>query len=130
MNKPSKTTQIEALLNGQALALAMKTLGVTDLSGHRYDEVFTVTRRDIDAYVARHGIPRRAYNGAEGFQCVEEDGAWCVYFAERGGRVDEHRFATETEAHRKLLDWLLNSAGTGLDFSHRSLLERLLGLFR
>lgn len=130
MNTPSKTAQIEALLNGQALDLALKTLGVTDMSDHRYDEVFTVTRRDIDAYVARHGIPRRAYNGAEGFQCVEEEGTWCVYFAERGERVDEHRFATEAEAHRKLLDWLLNSTGAGLDFSHRSLLDRLRGLFR
>lgn len=60
----------------------------------------------------RNGVPERAYSLSGGNRperyCIDEgpDG-WSVYYSEKGNRNDEVVLATEDEACRKLLEWVL-----------------------
>lgn len=71
-------------------------------------------RRAADAA----GIVRASYSVTGGLPddtyvaCRESDGGWCVYFAERGQRVNEVRFASEDEALSELLLRLLKDPST------------------
>lgn len=116
--------QIRALLQVRALAYAKRTLGVPDMSGGSYREVFTVTRADIDAYVAAHGVPPGGYDPdprsrRDGLHFYREGGRRNLLVLERGIRVVEEAFDDDDAAQAALVDWLLKANLTGLDFSRQ-----------
>ena len=84
----TKDEQICALLEGRTYELATQELGITKLTVSSYAQVFTVTRDEIDAYVARNGIPSSRYHSndtfSDGIHFLFDDGGWRVYDRERG----------------------------------------------
>lgn len=118
----NKNQQINALLRVNALKFALETLGVTTMRNHKYSQVFTVTRAEIDAYVAEHGIPAGGYDPdprsrTDGLHFFRKGDNWLLYFQERGTKQDLQTFTDEKEAQSALVDWLLKSNLTGIDFS-------------
>jgi len=120
----SKTDQIEALLHHKAYDVATATLGISHMCKSPYSKVFNVTRDDIDNYVAEHGLPGEAFctvdgpHMCEGIHLVKRDKTWRLFWLERGIASGEETFQSEIEAKHRLLDWILNTAGTGIDFTH------------
>jgi hypothetical protein len=117
----NEEAQIRALLTGRALEYATQALGISHMARRSFREVFTVTRAEIDAYVAQHGIPKNTVSltddAGEGIHFVRREEKWSIYWAERGVRYDEELFGSESEACSALVTWLLRSSGTGIDFS-------------
>ncbi|HVF10624.1 MAG TPA: hypothetical protein VNA16_07470 [Abditibacteriaceae bacterium] len=121
--KPSKEEQIHALLTGKAYELAIKTLNVHDMSEHQYEEVFTVTREDIDDYVRLHGVPMDRViteaDGGEGIHFIRQNGMWLVYWWERGEKWAETKHRTEKGAIQGLVNFLLDRTATGINYTKR-----------
>lgn len=119
---PSVEEQIIAVLTGTARELATRVLGVPDMSNHSYAEVFTITRADVETYVAKKGLPEQVLKRlvtedsvAEGLHLVRGTLHWRVYWCERGNRYDEMRFLKRRDAERYVVQQLLAFAGIGWD---------------
>ncbi|WP_040226281.1 hypothetical protein [Bhargavaea cecembensis] len=113
-----KETQIRVLLYGDALRFACETLGVDNMTKHRYSDVFTVTADEVCKYTLIHGIPRSERTGkhslAEGFHYYDEAGKWVTFFRERGHVYSEKNFDDDELGKRYIVRTLLQLAGTGL----------------
>ncbi|MCJ1907652.1 hypothetical protein [Planococcus ruber] len=113
-----KETQIKILLYGNAFHFACETLGVKNMYDHSYSEVFTVSKEEVLAYTAVHGLPHNERTGKEdrneGFHFYEEDGEWVTFFRERGHIYDEKKFKDSEPAHRYIVETWLKLSGTGL----------------
>lgn len=122
----SKDEQIEALLSHTALEMACRELKVSHMARSSYSDVFAVTRREIDDYVAKNGFPRNAFcgidgpHGCEGIHFLQRGCEWILFWLERGVNYDEKHFPTEEEGRKALIDWLINTAGTGINFDKSS----------
>ena len=116
----AKTEQIRSLLLGDACTLVEKTVPKSELSCDSYSRVFTITKRDIVDYVAKHGLPA----GAIRYRSAERDGVYMVrsvfghsvYDQERGIISNKHFFFTQTAAINTVIDRLIALSGTGLTF--------------
>ncbi|MET3574127.1 hypothetical protein ACFFIY_01150 [Bhargavaea ullalensis] len=113
-----KETQIKVLLYGDALRFACETLGVKDMTKHRYSDVFSVTEDEVFEYTKVHGIPHSEQTGkhslAEGFHYFKEDDKWVTFFRERGLVFSEKSFDNDNLGKRYVVRTLLQLAGTGL----------------
>ena len=111
-------TQIEVLLYGNPLQFACKTLGVPNMRHHSYADVFTVSRAEVLAYTAVHGIPEQFSSESDrlkdGFHYYEECGTWYTFFRERGMTFDQKKFADESVAKEYIVSMLLKLTMTGL----------------
>jgi hypothetical protein len=121
----NKIEQIEALLNHRAYDLATKELEKSNMARSSYEDVFTVTRKEIDAYVKDNGIPEHVYctidgpHMCEGIHLVKRGSKWHLFWLERGIESEPELFENDFEAKKSLLDWILNTAGTGIDFTQQ-----------
>ena len=121
----TKEEQIEALLNCKALELACRELNVSHMARSSYTDVFTVTRQEIDEYIRINGIPKNRYctrsdsHPCEGIHLVGKKDSWHLYWLERGIVSGEEIFSDYQEAQKRLLDWILGMAGTGIDFTQQ-----------
>lgn len=110
--------QIRLLLQGKAYDTVRALFPGKQLTGGEYKEVFAVTRKDVVEYVKRKGFPPGSYSnhpgGVNGPYMIEEEGAYAVYYQERGIRFDETRYAEKVEADEGLITLLLGLSGTGL----------------
>ena len=114
-----KEEQIRVLLAGNPLEYACKKLDVEDMREHRYSEVFTVTRQEVQEYVREHGLPvdisfSSLASPQDGLFFYESGGEWLVYFGERGKRFDSRTFDSYNEALPCVVDWLLKLSGAGM----------------
>lgn len=122
----TKEEQIEALLNHKTFELACRELNVTHMARSSYKDVFTVNRHDIDEYVKINGIPKSTYcpksdpHPCEGIHFFEKNGSWHLYWFERGLVSGEEIFKDYQKAQKRLLDWILEMAGTGIDFTQQT----------
>jgi hypothetical protein len=118
MDTLSADEQIKILLEGRAFKTAQSLLGGRTPTNGDYAKLFTVTRRDVQAYVRAHGLPPRACfsrpGGSDGNYLIEEDGYFVVYYQERGGRFEEFRYAERKEAELVMVGMLLGPSGIGL----------------
>lgn len=121
----SKDLQVRALLTHRAFELCCQVLNVSTMDSHSYKKVFTVTREEIDHWIAVHGLPH--WNEADGthpygwanlhLYTRALDGQWTVSWEERGELYEEGVFEHREDAEDALVTLILNSAGTGIDFS-------------
>lgn len=115
-----KEKQIKVLLYGNPhpFQFACETLGVENMYDHRYSEVFTVSKEEVLAYTAFHGLPHSERTGKEdrneGFHFYEENGEWITFFRERGQIYDEKKFKDSKLAHHYIVETWLKLGGTGL----------------
>lgn len=113
-----KETQIKILLYGNAFRFACETLDVKNMYDHSYSEVFTVSKEEVLAYTAIHGLPHSERTGKEdrneGFHFYEEKGEWITFFIERGQIYDKKNFEDDRLAHRYIVETWLKLSGTGL----------------
>ena len=114
----SKEVQIIALLTGGAFDLACEVLGVDSMMHHEYSEVFTVTRQDIDEYVAKYGVPPGGYNSTgsicEGINYYYDGECWHLIEMERYIHFYDRTFTNEAEAQKELVNLLLQRTGNGM----------------
>ena len=121
--RPDAGTQVRALLEHRAWELATSVHGVRSMENASYADVFTVSRADIDAWIAEHGLPHWNDDDADypfawgGIHLRRDDKYWLVAWGERGQFWDQREFASLEEARHELVSWILNTAGTGLTFS-------------
>lgn len=85
-----------------------------------FTDLVSVTREDVLRWVEKHGFGSTSvrddrYDGQEALYLLPEEGAWVVFYSERGNRNVEHRFASEAEARRWVVDHLYDSARTALN---------------
>ena len=116
----TKTEQIRSLLLGDACTLVENNVPKSELSSDSYTKVFTITKRDIIDYVAKHGLPE----GRIQYRCAEREGVYMVrsllghsvYYQERGIIFNKQFFFTHRAAMNAVIDWLIRLSGTGLTF--------------
>ncbi|MGO1059940.1 hypothetical protein ACTL32_12470 [Planococcus sp. FY231025] len=117
-NLVDKETQIQILLQGNALQFACETLGVKDMRIREYSEVFTVSMDEVYAYALKHGLPQSGSTREdmliEGFHYYKKDGKWHTFFRERGQTFDEKNFDDEELGKRYIIKTLVQLSGTGL----------------
>jgi hypothetical protein len=108
------------LLTGKAYELATHVLGASPMTERSYEEVFTVTRAEIERYITAHSIPmdRVSTNrdSRESIHFIRTDSGWELYWYERGCVLGHKTFADESHAQHALVDLLLASSGTGIKF--------------
>lgn len=118
----TKEEQIKALLAGNAYALACKELNVGSMAQSSYASVFTVKYAEILEYVKKHGLPGNAYcakseeHMCEGLHFISHTDYYEIFWLERGQREAIGRYKNKDDALQKLIDVILNMAGTGIDF--------------
>lgn len=123
MSENTPENQVKALLNHRAFAYTVRILGVDNMQNHDYSEVFTITRSEINAIIRQAGLLSRVLsekgvvNNSEGMQFQKIEGNWYLYHKERGLCDEPQVFNNDDEAHNAVITMLLNSTGTGIDFS-------------
>ena len=119
----TKEEQIKALLNQKACELACRELNVNHMARSSYKDIFTVSRHDIEEYVKIHGIPKHRYctksesHPCENIHFYEKSGTWYLYWLERGIVSNKEEFNEKKKAEKRLLDWILEMSGTGINFT-------------
>lgn len=113
--------QIKIILEGRAFRTAQELLATKSPGPSDYAKLFTVTRREIQAYVRANGLPASVFFGPSGVTgCVsyrieeEEDGRYVVFSEERGYRYEEFRYANRKDAELVLVGMMLGPSGIGL----------------
>lgn len=94
------------MLNLEGLSHSCCSGSLTRRSGavaQSSDSVVRVNRSELVEAAHREGILDTAYSfeggpSDEKYVLELEEGGWCLYFSERGGRVDEVHFDNEHEA--------------------------------
>jgi len=113
-----KQKQIEVLLYGNPYQFACETLGVDNMEHSKYSEVFTVSKEEVLAYTAVHGLPLSKMKGkedrVEGFYAYKENGKWITFFRERGQIYSKKNFEDDRLAHHYIVETWLKLGGTGL----------------
>ena len=116
----AKETQIEALLTHEMPRL-IRAEGLDPKERASYARVFDVTRSEVSAYVATHGLPAQVEistrdSRRDGLYLVHAGGQWQLYTQDRGCRYDEETFTDERNAQQGLTSLLLSYCGP--DFVH------------
>ncbi len=127
-----KETQIEALLTGELQRLILAE-GYDPKERGSYARVFDVTRSEIDAHVAAHGLPEEVKlltqdSRRDGLYFLHAGDLWQLYTQERGCQYDEETFTDEHSARLGLTSLLLSYCGP--DFVHLLGLEEAILSFR
>lgn len=118
----SKSDQIKALLNHKAYELATCELKKSHMALSKYEDIFTVSRSDIDLYIAKNGIPKHTYctigglHICEGIHYIKRGMKWHIFWYERNIKFNEQEYTSEKEAEKILVDLILDTAGTGINF--------------
>ena len=115
---PLQDQQIQALLTCRATQLTLEWTGEHHIAVGDHKKVFTVTRSEVQRYVAAHGVPRGAWSdtpgSGDGLYMVENEGRFSVYLQDRGRQIAGNTFRTRRQAEIALTNWLLAINGTGL----------------
>ena len=113
--------QIEALLTNRAYQYVMDRLNIDRVMPENYRQVFTVRRRELEEYIARHEIKVEEYGDEYHWLSLHPEGSkWIVRQfmpPEKGPGYDKDTlYDTIEEARSALLDKLLMNAGTGIRY--------------
>ena len=100
-----KDEQIAAILTAKEWELSRHYF---DGNVERMEKSWTITKRDVKAYIAEHGFPAGWVHFApqtyDGVYVLPLDGGWSVRYQERGEVYEDERFPTQDEAMDYLLD--------------------------
>ncbi len=118
--KPTIEEQIEAIVHHKAYELVMNYSGVDRVDKQSYEQVFTVKRSEILAYIRNKYdlndlIPRRS-DIRDGFYAIPVSDGYRIYEQYDGHRTPPEDVAGKDILQEKYVDYLLRSSGTGLNF--------------
>lgn len=118
--------QIQSILHLSALFVVSRHLG-RPITRSDFDGVITVTRRQIQEFVAQNGLPQSVFYSSyeapkspgemtgDGFYLIEEKDRFIFYYQERGCKFNPQVFSNWEEARESITDALINAALLGFE---------------
>ena len=124
----SEEEQIEVLLRGDLTGWVQEQIAFgKEMNDRTWYDFLSVTPEQVTAHALARGFPVGAVWSPpqppteKNDRLVVEpaaDGAWRVYYTERGEADDERRFATREAAYRDAVDRVMNGAWVRLNHNY------------
>lgn len=118
--KASTEEQITALLTGKASELVQQCVAHDMLGPKSYEEVFSLSKKEILDYLERHrrieDVVFVCPGSRDGFYAVQTSSGFRTYEQYQGLKANDGLVLDEHEVWKKFVDYLVRTSGTGLTF--------------